>query len=67
MGELMFPGIGFGIDFGLQYQMHDSKIHFGEKEVWASDGIESPNVALHNIQIPINLRFKYTQLNGIEK
>lgn len=67
LGELMFPGIGFGIDFGLQYQMHDSKIHFGEKEVWASDGIGSPNVYLHNIQIPINLRFKYSQLNGIER
>lgn len=66
-GELMFPGIGFGIDFGLNYQMHGSKIHFGEKEVWASDGIGSPNVTLHTIQIPINLRFKYTNLNGIEK
>lgn len=66
MGELMFPGIGFGMDFGLNYQCHSSKIHFGDKEVWASDGIGSPTSTLHNIQIPINLRFKYTRLNGIE-
>ena len=27
MGELMFPGIGFGIDLGLNYNMHGSKLH----------------------------------------
>lgn len=67
LGELMFPGIGFGVDIGLNYQMHDSRIHFDEREVWASEGVGAPNVYLHNIQIPVNLRFKYTQLNGIEK
>lgn len=66
MGELMFPGIGFGVDIGLNYQCHGSRIHFGEKEVWASEGVGSPMTTLHTIQIPINLRFKYTRLNGIE-
>ena len=52
MGELMFPGIGFGIDF---------------KKVWASDGYGVEQSWLHTIEVPINLRFKYTNLNGIER
>lgn len=66
MGELMFPGIGFGVDFGLNYEQHSSKIHFGQREIWASDGYGTMTNTQHLIQIPVNLRFKYTRLNGIE-
>lgn len=67
MGELMFPGIGFGIDFGLNYNMHGAGLHLGEKEVWASDGYGTETSYLHTLQIPINLRFKYTKFDGFEK
>lgn len=66
IGELMFPGIGFGVDFGLNYEQHSSKINFGEREIWASDGYGKLTNTLHLLQIPVNLRFKYTRLNGIE-
>ncbi|MBP3298512.1 MAG: PorT family protein [Muribaculaceae bacterium] len=67
MGELMFPGIGFGMDFGLNYQMHGSRLHLGDRLIWASDGYGTEQSTMHLIQIPVNLRFKYTRLDGIEQ
>ena len=67
MGELMFPGIGFGIDFGLNYEMHGSKLHFEDQVIWASEGYGPTQSNIHLIQIPLNLRFKYTKLNGVEQ
>lgn len=67
IGELMFPGIGFGVDFGLQYEQHTSKMHFEQREIWASDGFGAMNSTISTLQVPINLRFKYTRLNGIEQ
>jgi hypothetical protein len=67
VSEIMFPGIGIGMDFGLQYDMHGAKLHLGEKEVWAADGFGNEQSYLHTIQVPINLRFKYTRLNGVEE
>lgn len=64
--EMMFPGIGFGIDFGLMYAQRGATLHLGERMVWASDGYTSPRSYLHYIEIPINLRYKYTRLNGLE-
>ena len=58
MGEIMIPGIGFGIDFALKYNMHGANVHFGQKEVWASDGFGTEKVRLHTLDVPINLRFK---------
>ncbi len=66
MGELMFPGIGFGVDFGLNYEQHSSKMHFEQREIWASDGFGATTSTIHLLQVPINIRFKYTRLNGIE-
>lgn len=66
LGEMIFPGIGLGLNFGLEYQMHGASIHFGEKKIWATDGIGTETSQLHTLRIPINLRFKYTRLNGIE-
>lgn len=65
--ELMFPGIGFGVDFGLLYAQRGATLHLGEQKVWATDGFESPRSYLHYIEIPINLRFKWTRMNGLEE
>lgn len=67
VGEVMIPGIGFGIDFGLLYQMHGGKVNFGERYVWSSDGYGNESIWLHQISIPLHLRFKYTRFGGIER
>lgn len=67
IGELMIPGIGFGIDFSLLYSSRGSKVNFAEREIWASSGIENQNILIHTLQIPINLRFKWTRMNGFEQ
>lgn len=64
--ELMFPGIGFGIDFGLLYNQMGAKTDLGEREIWASSGFGRENVMLHTIQVPVHLRFKWTRMNGLE-
>lgn len=64
--ELMIPGIGFGVDFGLKYVNRGGKVDFGKQVVWSSDGIGKTDLRLHTLQIPVNLRFKYTRLNGVE-
>lgn len=66
-GELMIPGIGFGIDLGLRYNLHGAKVNFGDHKVWAIDGIENQNVWFHTLEIPLNLKFKWTRMNGFEK
>ena len=66
MGEVMIPGIGFGIDFAVRYSMMGGKVYFVEKEVWASSGIGTTDLYMHTLQIPLNLRFKWTRMNGIE-
>ncbi|MDE7135392.1 MAG: hypothetical protein K2N91_02065, partial [Muribaculaceae bacterium] len=65
-GEMIFPGIGFGIDVGLNYTLRGARLHLGEKEIWASQGYGDPRLMLHDIDIPINLRFKWTRLQGLE-
>lgn len=66
LGELMFPGIGFGLDFGLLYNQTGGKADLGAKKVWQSLGYGNERVYLHYIQIPLHLRFKWTRLNGLE-
>lgn len=66
-GELMIPGIGFGIDMALRYNLHGAHVNFGDHEVWASDGIKNQNVWLHTLEIPLNLKFKWTRMNGFEQ
>lgn len=67
IGEIMIPGIGFGIDFGLRYNMRASSVNLGDHYVWSSDGYGDVNYKLHQLQLPVNLRFKYTNLNGFEQ
>jgi len=66
LGEMMFPGIGFGIDFGLLYNMEGAKVNLGSRKLWASEGFGNENLNLHVIQIPLHLRFKWTRMNGLE-
>lgn len=65
--EMMFPGIGFGIDFGLVYEQRGATLHMGQREMWASQGYVSPRTYLHYATIPLHLRFKYTRLGGLEE
>ena len=66
MGELMFPGIGFGMDFGLLYNMIGSKTDIGERKIWAADGFRNCTATVHTLDIPLHLRFKWTRMNGFE-
>lgn len=66
MGEMMFPGIGFGLDFGFLYNMAGAKVNLGDKEIWASQGYGNERLMLHQLQIPLHLRFKWTRMNGLE-
>lgn len=65
-GEMMFPGLGFGIDLGLLYNQLGAKVNLGQRKVWASQGYGDERVRLHTIQIPLHLRFKWTRMNGLE-
>lgn len=65
-GEMMFPGIGFGVDIGLAYEQRGAKLHMGEKLMWRAQGYDTERTYLHYITIPLHLRFKYTKLGGIE-
>lgn len=64
--EMMFPGIGFGIDLGLIYNLAGAKVNLGERLIWSSQGYGNEHVMLHQLNIPIHLRFKYTRLGGLE-
>lgn len=66
MGELMIPGIGFGVDMALKYNMRGARVHFGDQYVWSSQGFGTTDLYFHTLQIPVNLRFKWTRMNGVE-
>ena len=66
-GEMMFPGIGFGIELGLYYQQQGSTLHLGDKKIWASQGYGNERIYLHNVSIPFNLKFKWTRMQGLEE
>lgn len=65
-GEVIFPGLGFGVDLGLFYNQLGAKVNLGERKIWASQGYGDERVYLHYIQIPLHLRFKWTRMNGLE-
>ena len=66
VGEMMFPGIGFGIDISALYSMQGATLHLGDREIWAADGFGTRRSYLHTLSIPVDLRFKWTRLNGLE-
>lgn len=65
-GEMMFPGIGFGLDLGLMYNQMGAKVDLGAHKIWASEGYGNEQLYIHNITIPLHLRFKWTRMNGLE-
>lgn len=65
--EMMFPGIGFGLDLGLYYDMRGAKLDMGKKPIWSSQGITDGTLRLHYVVLPFHLKFKYTRLNGFEE
>lgn len=65
-GEMMFPGIGFGLGLGLYYEQLGAKLHLGDREIWRSLGYGTERSLLHNINIPFHLRFKPAHLGGLE-
>lgn len=67
VGELMFPGIGLGMDLGLLYNMANSRINLGERLIWSSQGYGNEHLMMHQLNIPLHLRFKYTRLGGLEE
>lgn len=66
LGELMIPGIGFGVDLGVLYNLHTANVNLGSQYVWSSDGYGTVDYRMHTIQIPVHLRFKWTRMNGFE-
>lgn len=65
-GEMMFPGIGFGIDFAGLYTQRGATMNMGQREIWAVDGYGRERSYLHYFEIPVNLRFKWTRMSGLE-
>ncbi|MDE7385979.1 MAG: PorT family protein [Muribaculaceae bacterium] len=65
-GELMFPGIGFGIDFAGLYTQRGATLNMGQREIWAADGYGRERSYLHYFEIPVNVRFKWTRMSGLE-
>lgn len=66
-GDLTIPGIGFGIDAALQYDMRGAKINLGEKEIWEHQGYGEHRSMLHYLEVPIHVRWMYSKMNGFEK
>jgi len=64
-GEMMFPGIGFGIDLGLRYEQLGASLNMGDFPMW-EDSYGKERIYIHNIQIPFHLKFKYTRFQGFE-
>ena len=66
MGESIIPGIGFAVDGSVIYSAFTSNVHLGERPVWRNDDFGNETLCNHTIDIPLNLKFKYSNLNGIE-
>lgn len=66
MGELMIPGIGFGIDMALRYSYRGACVNFNDQPIWNDHGTGKTNLYLHTLQVPVNLRFKWTRMDGLE-
>lgn len=65
-GDLMIPGVGFGVDASVLYTLRQGKVHFGDRYAWNSQGIETQAVRVHYIDVPVNLKFRYSRLGGLE-
>lgn len=65
-GDMMIPGVGFGIDGSILYTMRQGRLHLGDKLIWSSQGIDTQVARQHYIDVPLNLKFRYSRLGGLE-
>ena len=65
-GDMMIPGVGFGIDGSILYTLRQGRLHLGDKRIWESQGIETQVARQHYIDVPLNLKFRYSNLGGLE-
>ena len=65
-GDMMIPGVGFGIDGSILYTLRQGRLHLGDKYAWGSQGLGYEVAKQHYIDVPLNLKFRYSRLNGIE-
>ena len=65
-GEMNFSGIGFGAEASLIYTLKQGKVNYGERTMWKAVGAGKETVAMHYIDVPLHLKFKYNRLNGLE-
>ena len=65
-GEMNFSGIGFGAEASLIYTLKQGKVNYGERTMWKAVGAGRETVAMHYIDVPLHLKFKYNRLNGLE-
>ncbi len=64
--EFMFTSFGLGIDFGVGYSATGAIVNLGEKPIWSLQGYDNERVMIHNLNIPLHLRFKWTKMQGFE-
>lgn len=64
--EFIFTRFGLGIDFGIGYSMTGAFVNLGDKPVWSLNGFGREHVMIHNIRIPVHIRFKWTKMQGLE-
>ena len=65
-GDMMIPGVGFGIDASIFYTMRQGRLHLGDRRVWESLGLGNEVARQHYIDVPLNLKFRYSRLGGLE-
>ncbi|MBQ7690765.1 MAG: PorT family protein [Muribaculaceae bacterium] len=65
-GEVNIQGIGFSVDGSVLYSMRTGKLHYGNRKVWSSLGLGDENCLMHNIDLPLSLKFKFQRLGGFE-
>lgn len=63
--EFMFTSFGLGIDFGLGYSMMGGFANMNQP-VWELNGFGREHVMIHNLTIPVHLRFKWAKMQGLE-
>ena len=64
--ELNFGSGGFGVDAALLYTLKQGKVDYGSRGAWESLGAGRETVAMHYIDVPLHLKFKYNRLGGTE-
>jgi hypothetical protein len=65
-GEMNFSGIGFGVEGSALYTLKQGKVNYGAREMWAAVGAGNETVAMHYLDVPLHLKFKYNRLGGFE-